>query len=406
MAARIPWYRKKRWWALIAAPIVLFVVVLVAFDPLVEYIARKKFSQVKGYDITFEDASLQPTRLNAVLTRLKVMKRSAGGSKEPFLYFDKLQFGLHWRELLHGNLVASVEMDRAKVNLIAAKKKEDEQLSELPDLAKQLNALSPLRIDRVQVRKGELQFLDKTEPEVPKMWLHQVEATAENISTRAALARGEPTVIALSGRLQKEGELSAWITADPLAKGLWFSGRVRAEGIELKEFHKLLASKSGLALDQGTLDLFAEFDARGDHISGGVKPVLKNPHVIQAEPGAGNWLKKTFADAALKLFSDRVPGRNAVATTIPINGRVDQPDVDLWPTVLGVVRNAFVEGVSESFELLPPPQAEKSENIVKQAVDALDKGKAAPRAQPDEKARQGDKDRAARKAKPNAEGRK
>ena len=31
---------------------------------------------------------------------------------------------------------------------------------------------------------------------------------------------------------------------------------------------------------------------------------------------------------------------------IPIRGRLDDPQIQLWPTVLGVVRNAFVEGIT------------------------------------------------------------
>jgi hypothetical protein len=234
------------------------------------------------------------------------------------------------------------------------------------------------------VRRGEFTFIDKTQPEVPKVWLHDIEATVENLSTRAALARGEPTVLALSSKLQKKGELSAYVTADPLAKGLWFSGQVKAVGLDMREFHDVIASRSGLALDQGTLDVFAEFDCRGDRITGGIRPILKNPKVVQAKEGAGNWFKKVIADAAVGILSDRVEGRNAVATTIPIEGKIKKPDVELWPTIFGVMRNAFVTGVTESYERLPPPEAPKKEGLLKQAVDALNKKKAAPKAQPEE----------------------
>lgn len=384
--ARVPWYRKKLWWALIASPFVLFLLVFFAFDPLVERIARRQLATVKGYEITFEHAKLQPTRLNLGITRFKVMKLSAGGDKEPFMYMEKIQLGLLWRELLHFNLVARVDMDVLKLNLIAAKAKEDEQLSELPDLGKQLNDLMPLRIDRVGVRRGEMTYLDKTTPEAPRIWLHEMEVTVENVSTRAALARGEPTVVAVSAKLQKTGDVTAYITADPLAKGLWFSGQVKAVGIDMRDFHDLIASKSGLALEQGTLDLFAEFESRGEHISGGIRPILKNAQVKQVKSGVDNWVKKVLADAALDIFSDRVDGRNAVATTIPIEGKVTGPDIQLWPTILGVVRNAFVAGVTESFEKLPPPKAKDPESGIKQAVDALSTQEAAPKAQPGKEA--------------------
>ena len=84
------------------------------------------------------------------------------------------------------------------------------------------------------------------------------------------------------------------------------------------------------------MDVFAEFKAAGGAITGGVKPVLKNVKVRPTEDDFGNKLKAWLADKGLRLFSDRVPDRNAVATVIPIKGRLDDPDVQLWPTVLGV----------------------------------------------------------------------
>jgi len=380
---RVPWYRKKRWWALIVAPIILAVAVVIAFDPLVEWYTRRTLAKVKGYTITLGDVHLQPTKLNVALEELKIMKKSAGGEERPMVFVEHLEMGLLWKELLHKNLVGKVYVENGKVNLIAAKAKEDQQV-ELPDLAKQLDALLPLRLDRIDARRCELTFIDKTKKEVPKVWLHEIEATVENLSTRAALARGEPTVVAMSSKLQKTGELSAYVTADPLAKGLWFSGQVKAVGLDMVEFHDLIASNSGLALSKGELDVFIEFDARGDKLTGGVRPILKNAEVIQAKPGIGNWFKDVLADAAIDLLSDRVPGRNAVATSIPIEGDLTKPDIQLWPTVLGVIRNAFVAGIESSFENLPPPKSKEKEGVIDQAIDALDKGQEAPRAQPED----------------------
>ena len=117
-------------------------------------------------------------------------------------------------------------------------------------------------------------------------------------------------------------------------------------------------------------------------VSGGVKPVLKNVKVRPTEDDFGNKLKAWIADKGLRLFSDRVPDRNAVVTVIPIKGRLDDPDVQLWPSVLGVVRNAFVEGISSGFTHLPPPTADKPQGKFEQVKKALKKDEGPPEAQP------------------------
>ncbi len=383
MARQTRWFQTKKFWALVLTPLVLFLLVFYGLDPLVEWRTREALKLFQPqYLVTFEDASLQPTKLNYALTHLKIMKESAGGNAEPYIYIDRLEMGVYGKELLHLHLVATMELEKVRLNLIAAKSKENEQLDTgIPDFSDKLAAALPLTVDRVQVKDAEVMFIDKTNPDFPKVWLHAIDGTLENLATRAALARGEPTSIAISGKIQKTGEISAFITADPLSKGLFFAGRAMLTHFEMNELGKVMASKSGLTVQKGTLDLFAEFDCRAGKLSGGIKPVLKNVEVAQGKPGLSNAINAVLADAAVKIFSDRVGDRAAVATVIPIRGDIDQPQVQLWPAVVGVIRNAFVIGVSESFQRLPLPKSDKPQGPIDQALDALDK-KEGPKAQP------------------------
>ena len=82
---------------------------------------------------------------------------------------------------------------------------------------------------------------------------------------------------------------------------------------------------------------------------------MKNVKVAAADNKLGDKIKAALADVGVKILSDRVPGRNAVAAIIPIHGDLKKPDVQLVPAVLAVVRNAFVEGLSSSLTNVPPP---------------------------------------------------
>lgn len=361
----------------------LFLILAVALDPIVEWQTRERLKIFEPrYKVTFEDASLQPFKLNYVLKGLKVMRQSAGGQELPYVSVERTQLGIYGRELLHMHLVATVEVDKPRLNLIAAKAEKEQQLDpKIPDLSEKLLKIMPLTVDRVQVRDAAMLFTDKTKPEFPNIWIHKVDATLENLATRAALARGEPTSVALSGTIQESGELSAFLTADPLAKGLYFAGRASVLNFELKELSKTMASESGLSVSEGTLDLFAEFDCRAGQLEGGIKPVLKNVKVVKGKPGLGNAVKAVLADAAVKVLSDRVGQRDAVATVIPLRGDINKPQIQLWPAVIGVLRNAFVIGVSESYARLPPAEAGRKDGLVKQVIEGLDK-KDTPKAEP------------------------
>jgi hypothetical protein len=164
------------------------------------------------------------------------------------------------------------------------------------------------------------------------------------------------------------------------------------KGWKVAELFDLIEPATDLQTPEGTLDVFAEFTAANGRILGGVKPVAKNVKVRPTEDDFGNKLKAWLADKGLRLFSDRVPDRNAVVTIIPINGRLDHPDMQLWPTVLGVVRNSFVEGISSGFTHLPPQTADKPQGKLEQIEARSNKDEGPPRAQPRADARRREQD--------------
>ena len=381
---RRPWYRQKKVWLPPVILLGLFLLIFFGLDPVVEWQTRKRLATLEPQlKVSYRDVRLSPLHLTLVLTGLEVIKQPGGSEQLPYVSIDRVELGVYGRELLHRHLVAWVRLDRPRLNLIAAHRKEDRQLDpEVPDLSAKLEAMLPLKLDRVEVRRAAVLFVDKTKPEFPEIWLHDLDLTVENLATRAALARGEPTTLAASGTLQDSGQVSVFLNADPLAQGLTFAGRAQLVGFDLVELGKTMASESGLTVSKGRLDVFAEFKCVAGKLEGGVKPVLEDVEVEQGKPGLGNALKAVVADAAVELLSDRVDGREVVATVVPIRGDLTSPDVQLWPAIVGVLRNAFVVGVTQSYANLPPPAAGKKEGPVKQLIEGLDKQQT-PEAQPE-----------------------
>ena len=190
-------------------------------------------------------------------------------------------------------------------------------------------------------------------------------------------------MLAARGTLQRTGAISVFVTADPLAKRLTFAGQGRVDGLHLAELADIVGEKSGIEPEAGVLDLSLRFRAEDGALSGGVRPIVKNASTRAKEGGGlGDQLKSVLADASLEIFGDDVPGRDAVATTIPIRGSVDDPRAQLVPTVLGVLRNAFVRGLADSLRGLPPPTAKEKESVPEQARRALSPDRGPPRAQP------------------------
>ncbi|HUJ25161.1 MAG TPA: DUF748 domain-containing protein [Myxococcales bacterium] len=360
----------RRWtrWPLyvLAALVVLLVAARLALTPFVSKHTHEVLNDLKGYRGDFDHVSVSLWNLSYTIDGLKLVKvptPPGAARKRPFFYAKRIRIGLHWRDLIHKHeLVGNVSLEEPKINLIAGRSESKSQTKIIdPEIGNKISRLSPLDVERVELRKAELTFTDDTGEEHAALWLHDLDATVENLATRVGLQHGEPSTLAASGTLQKTGQVSVFVTADPLSKQMAFSGRASVQGLALRDVGNFLEQKAELAPEHGTIDLFAEFDAHDGHIAGGVKPLLKNVGVKAGKPGLWPKVKSFLADTAIKIFSDRVPGRNAASTVIPIEGRIGGgPQTDVWGTVVAVLRNAFVAGLRSGFGELPQQAAQKA----------------------------------------------
>ena len=371
----------------IAAVALVLVAVRLALDPIATWRTRKMLSG-QGLRGTFADVEIGVVGLSYAIRDLRIEKVAAGGAALPFLRVDRLAITLAWRELLHGHVVARVDLAGPELNVIqkeaTGQPQSAQQIQEAPKVGRKLEDLAPFLIDRAQVKDGRLTIVDASTPETPVLSIHGIELTLENFATRPALTRGEPTVLAARGTLQKTGRVSVFATADPLAKRVTFAGQGQLEDLHLDEMSDLIGAHSDVTTRRGVMNMSVRFRAEDGRITGGVRPVLKGVDTKAARPGLLAKLESALADAALKLFKNDVPGQHAVATTIPISGSIEDPHAQPIPTVIGVLRNAFVRGLADSLTGLPPPKAKERQGVLEQAREGLSPGKQ-PRAQPGEK---------------------
>ncbi len=369
----------------IAAVALVLVAARLALDPLATWRTRKLLNEIPGMRATFSDVEVGVVGLSYAIRDLKIEKLAAGGAALPFFRVSRLAISLAWRELLHGHVVARVDLQDPELNVVQKKATGEperaQQIQEAPKIGKKLEDLAPFLIDRAQVVDGVVTIVDASKPETPVLRIHGIELTLENFATRPALTRGEPTVLAARGTLQKTGRISVFATADPLAKRVTFAGQGRLEDLHLDEISDVIGAHSDVTPSKGTLNMSVRFRAEDGRVTGGVRPVLQGVDTKAAKPGLLAKIESALADAALSLFKNDVPGEHAVATTIPISGTVNDPHAQPIPTVIGVLRNAFVRGLADSLSGLPPPKAKERQGVLEQARTGLSPNKQ-PRAQP------------------------
>jgi hypothetical protein len=283
-------------------------------------------------------------------------------------------------ETIEGVTVTTAEIVRPTIRLVRQASEEESQIATRA-VAARLRQMLPLDVERVEIHDGTVVLVDETLPGAPSLHLSQLEVSVENLTTRRALADGLPALVTASGRIAGRGELSLFLTADPWGAGLNFAGRAAIRGLPLAALTPFARATVDLRTPGGTLDLFTAFVAERGRIRGGIKPIVSNLEVAAVGDAWTEETKAWLVNLALDFVSDRVEDRNALATIVPIVGELEDPGVQLWPTLLGLLYNAFIRGVTAGYANLPPATAAERRPVATQAYEALVVGRW-PRAQP------------------------
>jgi hypothetical protein len=341
--------------------LLLLVVGRLALNPYIAWRTRESLADLQGYRSSFDDVSVSTLHLSYSVHGLQLVKLpEPGGAAGTWLsfYAPRFEIALAGREIVRRRaLVLRVELDDPRLDVRGLGASDGRKRSDA-EIHDRISKMSPRVYQRVEVKRAAITFSDGTGRGIPAVSLHDLDLAVENLATRVQLANGEPTTLVAAGTLQRTGQLSVFVTADPFARPLAFAGRAAIQGLDLRDLRGLLVAKAELAPEKGTIDIFAQFKARDRRITGAVKPLLKSVELKPAKRGRPQ-LKAWLADTGLRIFSDRVPGREAAASVIPIRGQLTSPKADLWTTLWGVLRNAFVAGLESGFANLQPASGQK-----------------------------------------------
>lgn len=255
---------------------------------------------------------------------------------------------------------------------------EGAQLRRLDDF---FEAVIPFHISSFELRDSTVSLIDASEPGLPMLTLTDVHWVVENLASRRHLMGDLPAVITARGLLEGSGELSILATLEPTEERPVLSAQAGLRALQLADINEYLRAALDLNATGGTFSAFAVFQIKGQQLTGGVKPMMQEAEVEPAhEAGLLKSIGIEIADLVTELVeSDRA---EAVATVIPLQTDLNNVDVQLIPTLLGVVRNAFVESLAAGFTNVPPGTAARPEPFLEQASEALSKRANWPERQP------------------------
>ncbi len=253
------------WLALIAAVLLILALVARHFDEYLRRTLEAKINQrLHGYHVTLGHARLNPFGL--ALTLEQAVIRQDANPDPPVADILRLTTSAEWRGIFTGRLLADAVFDqpRVHVNLPQLSEEAKDQVK-MQDRGWQqaLESIYPLKFNLIQVRDGDLVYID-TDPKRP-LHISHWNVTASNIRNIRSRDRVYPSAIHTDGVAFDTGRAVLDGNADFLAEpypGIHANYKVENVPLErLREF----GERANLTLTGGALSSRGEVEYGPKH---------------------------------------------------------------------------------------------------------------------------------------------
>lgn len=314
-----------------------------------EYVNRTLHG-LESYDGQVADIDLALWRGGYGIDGLEIVKRGAD-STTPFFSSDRADFSVQWRSLLKGSLVSEATFIRPTLNLIQAEAEEKSQTGEGEDWQAQLEELFPFTFNTIAILDGTVTFRAPGIQSRDALQATDVQAMVTNL-TNVEDANQE-TFAKFSMEAAVLGNAPAKVTGslDPWAPEPTFDVNMEIKSVSLPEVNPWLRQYIKADAESGDFELFLEVAAADGKFKGYAKPILRNVDMTSTAEKEENLLRRLWEGivdfAANVLENDEA---EQVAARAPFSGTIEDPKASVWPTIVSVLRNAFVSAFARSLE--------------------------------------------------------
>jgi hypothetical protein len=212
---------------------------------------------------------------------------------------------------------------------------------------------------------GALHFRDfHSEPKVD-VYMTETELTALNLTNVLEDKRSRSAKVQVTGRPLGVGTFALNLQLDPLEEQADFNMDAKIADLPLVRVNDFLKVYANLDVEEGKLMSLSELRAAEGEVTGYIKVFIDELDVVRwgkdiEEDGFLQTVWEAIAGTAGEIFEDQ--GKDRLAARIPLFGKIDKPEPDMWATIGSILRNAFIETLKVRLDGLkkgPIPRAKR-----------------------------------------------
>ncbi|MFD2570985.1 DUF748 domain-containing protein [Spirosoma soli] len=342
----------KRTTKILIALAVLLVIARLLLPYFVLKYVNKTLADMGDYTGHVDDIDIQLIRGAYQIDDLRIRKIN-GKIKEPFLYIPKTDLSVEWKSLFKGKLVSEVETYEPELNFAFSDDEASSQTGAEVDWTAYLKKLLPISINRFAVINGKIDLTSLVTQPRADLSLQNFQAEIRNIRNVEDKSNKLPSPVIATGDVPGYGGTMNFSANMNLLKVMPdFDYNLRFSDIQLVKVNELAKAYANLDFERGTVSVYSEMAMLDGKLNGYLKPLTKDMKIFKLNEHEGRSVGKFFtelvAQAGTAILKNQK--KDQVATRIPLNGTVDDIETAVWPTIFGILRNAYIEAFKGEFD--------------------------------------------------------
>lgn len=330
--------------------VIIILAARIAAPYVIKRVVNDKLANLDGYTGSIDDVDLNLWRGAYEVEGIRIDK-TGGKVPVPFVALERLDLGVDWRALFDGTVKARVAMFRPEVNFVKGPTPATTQTGKEADWRKTLEELAPLEIESFTVVDGEVHYRDfHAKPRVDVLLDHlKVEVT--NLTNSKDLTGTRVASLSVEGVLMRSGQLTVTGDIDPFQHQPTFTIRTRLEKLKIPQLNDFLKAYVNVDAEKGTLSLYSDVTAKRGAFHGYVKPLIEGLDILQWKKEDERPIEKLWeglVGAVAEVFNNQ--SKDRLATRIPLDGKLDKPDIHTWDAIAEVLRNAFIQALRHGLD--------------------------------------------------------
>ncbi len=348
--------RKGTIWKILLVLVVIILAVRIALPYVLLDQANKRLKEMPGYYGHIDDLSLAILRGAYQIHSAFLDKQdTTSGVRSPFVAVDNIDLALEWEALFNGRIAGQVILDRPMVRFTKDEVEPKEVAQDTTELADLFEDFMPIEIERFEIRNGSFQFRDPTTSPEVFLAMEHIELVAEGLTTEKDTNDLLPGSVRMNANVYG-GTFDLDMGLDPIASSPTFDMAVRLENADMTLFNEFFQAYGNFDIQQGRISLFTEIASNQGKFIGYVKPVIEDLQVLgpkDRDKPLGEQIWQGLVALGTSLI--RNPNEQQIATRVPLEGDLEDPNVLTWYAVVDLLRNAFIKALE--------PQLDRDINI-------------------------------------------